>query len=156
MTQSVNTINTQVHVQGGYNGSVVDPEVRGGQFTLTLAEAIRRGLQFNLGKIGADASSMQAQAQRTSALSSLLPNVSASLSENAAKVDLQAEGFNSSLFGSSLPFNFPNTVGPFHYYDARGTLQQSILDLTAIHNYRSSRQSGRARQALMHARHAKK
>jgi len=144
MTQSVDTINTQVHIQGGYNGSVVDPDVQGGPFTLTLAEAIRRGLQFNLGKIGADAASLQAQAQRTSTLSALLPNVSASLSETAAKVDLQAEGFNSSLFGSSLGFNFPNTVGPFHYYDARGTLQQSILDLTAIHNYRSSRQSADA------------
>jgi outer membrane protein TolC len=143
-TQSVNTINNQVRIQGGYNGSAVDPEVKGGEFTLTLAEAIRRGLQFNLGKIGADAASVQAQAQRTSALSSLLPNVSASLSENAAKVDLQAEGFNSSLFGSSLAFKFPNTVGPFHYYDARGTVQQSILDLTAIHNYRSSRQSADA------------
>jgi len=144
MSSSVNTINTQVRVQGSYNGSTLDSTAPNGAVTLTFAEAIRRALEFNLGKIGADAASLQAQAQRISVLSSLLPTISASLSENAAKADLQAEGFNSSLFGSSLGFNFPNTVGPFHYYDLRGSLQQSILDLTAVHNYRSARNSSDA------------
>jgi outer membrane protein TolC len=153
MSSSVNTINTQVRVQGSYNGSTLDSTAPNGAVTLTFAEAIRRALEFNLGKIGADAASLQAQAQRISVLSSLLPTVSASLSENAAKADLQAEGFNSSLFGSSLGFNFPNTVGPFHYYDLRGSLQQSILDLTAVHNYRSARNSSDA--ASLDARQAR-
>ena len=145
MSSSVNTIDTQVRIQGSYNGSELDSAPPSGAVALTFPEAIRRALQFNLGKIGADAASQQAQAQRISALSSLLPNVSASLSENAAKADLQAEGFNSSLFGSSLGgFTFPNTVGPFHYYDLRGSVQQSILDLTAVHNYRSARESAGA------------
>jgi len=113
MSSSVNTINTQVRVQGSYSGSALDSTAPSGAITLTFPEAIRRALEFNLGKIGADAASLQAQAQRISVLSSLLPTVSASLSENAAKADLQAEGFNSSLFGSSLGFSFPNTVGPF-------------------------------------------
>ena len=153
MSSSVNTINTQVRVQGSYNGSTLDSTAPNGAVTLTFAEAIRRALEFNLGKIGADAASLQAQAQRISVLSSLLPTISASLSENAAKADLQAEGFNSSLFGSSLGFNFPNTVGPFHYYDLRGSLQQSILDLTAVHNYRSARNSSDA--ASLDARQAR-
>ena len=153
MSSSVNTINTQLRIQGGYNGSELDAAAPSGVLNSTFPEAIRRALQFNLGKIGADAASQQAQAQRISALSSLLPNVSASLSENAAKADLQAEGFNSSLFGSSLGFTFPNTVGPFHYYDLRGSVQQSILDLTAVHNYRSSRESANA--SILDARQAR-
>jgi outer membrane protein TolC len=142
-TSSVNTVNTQVNVQGAYAGSVLDLNPPSGSVTLTLSEAIRRGLEFNLGKIGADAASRQALAQRIAARSSLLPSVSASASENAAKVDLQAEGFSASSFGVS-GFNFPTAVGPFHYYDVRGTLQQSLLDFTAIHNFRSARQSANA------------
>ena len=140
---SVNTVNSQVSVQGAYSGSVLDSNPPSGTIDLTLSEAIRRGLEFNLGKIGADAASRQANAQRIAARSALLPTVSASASENAAKVDLAAEGFSASAFGAT-GFHFPTAVGPFHYYDVRGTLQQSLLDFTAIHNFRSARQSADA------------
>ena len=151
--QSVNTINTQIEVQGIYNGSVPGKNGPSGAVTLTLDEAVRRGLETNLGIIGADAASMQARAQRLQARGSLLPNISASLSENAAKVDLAAEGFSASAFGSALPFQFPSVVGPFHYYDVHGSLQQSLLDLTAIHNLRSTGQSASA--ATLDARQAR-
>jgi len=141
---SVNMLNTQVNVQGAYSGSVLDPNPPAGTVSLTMAEAVRRGLAFNLGKTGADVSSQQAQAQRLSSRSALLPTVSASVSENAAKIDLAVEGFNSGLFGSSLGFAFPVTSGPFHYYDLRGSLQQNVLDFTAIHNYRSAEHSALA------------
>ena len=150
---SVNTLNTQVTIQGAYSGSELDPNPPAGSLTLTLAEAVRRGLEFNLGKIGADAASRQAEAQRLSARSSLLPTISASASENAEKVNLAAEGFSASAFGISSGFNFPTTVGPFHYYDVRGSLQQSLMDFTALHNYRSARQSADA--ANLDARQAR-
>lgn len=142
-TPSVNTLNTQVHVQGAYAGSSLDPNAPAGSLTLTLADAVRRGLQFNLGKIGADAASRQAEAQRIAARSSLLPSVSAGVSENAAKINLAAEGLTSSTFGNSAA-QFPTTAGPFHYYDVRGSLQQNVMDFTAIHNYRSAKQSASA------------
>lgn len=141
---SVNTLNTQVSIQGAYTGSALDPNPPAGSLTLTLTDAVRRGLQFNLGRVGADAASRQAQAQRISARSSLLPNLSVSASENAAKTNLQAEGFSASAFGESEGFSFPNTVGPFHYYDLRGSLQQNVMDFTAVHNNRSARQSADA------------
>lgn len=150
MTSSVNTLSTQVRAVGAYAGSSADPNPPSGALRLTLPEAIRRGLQYNLGKVGADAASSQAEAQRVAVRSSLLPNVSAALSENAAKADLAAEGFNSSLFSG---FSVPSTAGPFHYYDLRGSLQQDVLDLTAMHNYRSARQSANA--ALFDARQAR-
>jgi len=126
-SSSTNTVNTQVSVQGPYAGSVLDPNPPSGAVALSLREAIRRGLDFNLGKIGADAALQHAFAQHISARSSLLPTVSAALSENAAKVALAAEGFSANAFGAT-GFNFPSVVGPFHYYDARGTLKQSLFN----------------------------
>jgi len=140
---SVTTLNSQVQVRAPYNGSIPGQGNPQGTVTLTLQEAVRRGLATNLGKIGADNASRQAYAQRLSARSTLLPTISAAVSENAAKADLAAEGFSASAFGVS-GFNFPNVVGPFHYYDARGTLQQNLLDFTAIHNFKSTQQSENA------------
>jgi outer membrane protein TolC len=142
-TSSVNTLNTQVRVQGAYAGSSLDPNAPTGSITLTLADAVRRGLLFNLGKIGADAASRQAEAQRIAARSSLLPNITAGVSENAAKIDLAAQGLTAETFGNSSA-QFPTTAGPFHYYDVRGSLQQTLMDFTAIHNYRSAKQSASA------------
>jgi outer membrane protein TolC len=144
MGSSVNTLNTQVRVEGSYSSSALDPNARGGSIALTLTDAVRRGLEFNLGKIGADAAWRQAQAQRMSARSALLPGVSVSLLENAAKVDLAAEGFNAGLFGSVGSFSLPATAGPFHYYDLHGSLQQDVMDFAAIHNHRSASQSADA------------
>jgi len=141
---SVNTLNPQVQVQGAYGGSVPGKDSPQGTILLTIEDAVRRGLATNLGVIGADASSQQARAQRLQARSALLPNINASVSENAAKVDLAAEGFSASAFGSSLPIAFPTVVGPFHYYDVHGSLQQSLLDFTAIHNLKSADHSANA------------
>jgi hypothetical protein len=124
---SVNTLNTQIGVQGAYTGSALDPNAPTGSIVLTMADAVRRGLEFNVGKIGADAASRQAEGQRLSARSSLLPTISAGLTENAAKVNLAAEGFSASAFGNPA-LNFPTVVGPFHYYDMRGSLQQTLMD----------------------------
>ncbi len=149
---SVDTLNSQVEVQGAYAGSILDPGAPAGSLVLTLADAVRRGLAFNLGVVGADDALRESRAQMLASRAPLLPNLSAALSENAAKINLEAEGFSASAFGASLPFHFPTTVGPFHYYDARASLQQSLLDLTAVHNYRSGRDlagaaSAQARQA---------
>jgi len=140
-----NTLNTQVSVTGSTAGSVLDASATAGPITLTLAEAIHRGLAFNLGKVSADTSARAAVAQRLAARSSLLPQISASLGEDAAKVDLAAEGFSASVFGGAFSgFAFPTAVGPFHYYDLHGALQQELLDFTSVHNLRSATQSQNA------------
>jgi hypothetical protein len=101
---SVNTVNTQIQVPGAYNGSIPGRDTPSGSITLTLDEAVLRGLATNLGIIGGDAASMQARAQRLQARSSLLPNISGSVAENAAKINLASEGFSSSEFGNAIPF----------------------------------------------------
>lgn len=135
---SANTINSSIQVQGRYQGSVPDPHAVGATLTLTLEDAIRRGLEFNLGAVSADTSLRQVRAQRLAALSPMLPNVNASLSMSEEKGNLEALGLSSSTL--SLPFAFPKTVGPYHYYDARGSLSEDAFDLTALHNYRSAKE----------------
>jgi len=151
-TSSVDTLSTQTSVQGSYSGSMVGPAETSDHVMLTLQIAVSRGLKFNLGMLDAGAESRQAQAQLLAARSALTPNVSASVSEIAAKADLAAQGFSSSLF-AGLGFSFPTTAGPFHYYDLRGSLQHNFLDITAIENYRSARQSASA--SHMEARQAR-
>ena len=132
---SVDTINTTVQVQGPYQDSVPDASASG-HVALTLPDAIRRALQFNLGAIASSNTSRQSRAERLQALSHLLPNISGSMSYTETRTDLEAEGLTGSAipaFGSALPRGLQ-----YHYYDARGTASQTIFDGTALNNYRSS------------------
>jgi outer membrane protein TolC len=135
-----NTISTILQIEGRYQGSVLDPTAADSSVPLTLGDAIRRGLQFNLGAVSASNSLRQARAERLAALSAMLPKVNGSLGMSEEKVDLQAEGFSSSTLervSPTLASALPATVGPFHYYDVRGTVSENAFDLTALHNYRS-------------------
>ncbi|MDE1161121.1 MAG: TolC family protein [Acidobacteriaceae bacterium] len=140
---SANTVNTNVQVSGSYAGSVLDRSVTDGTLTLTLRDAIRRGLQFNLGSISAKNTDSQVRAQRLLALSALLPAVDASFSFTEEKESLKAEGLGASTI-PSLGESLPSTIGPFHYYDARGTASQKIFDKTALDNYASAKSLERA------------
>jgi outer membrane protein TolC len=131
----------QIQLPGAFAGSIPTSEAVPATWDLTLDEAVRRGLQTNLGIISSNFALDASRAQHAEARSSLLPNVTFNVSENAAKVDLAAEGFSASAFGAGGAFNFPTTVGPFHYYDLHGAIQQSLLDVTAIRNLRSREQS---------------
>jgi outer membrane protein TolC len=136
-SSSVNTSVTNVQVQGSYTGSVPGTEAGG---AMTLEQAIQMGLRYNLGTVSASASLRQVRAQRLSALSQLFPTISASLGETGAKTDLQTLGLSSGAFGGGAAgFALPTTVGPYHYYDARLTVNYNALDMTAVHNFRSAK-----------------
>lgn len=137
---STNTISTILQVEGHYQGSMPDPTATGTSFHLTLRDAIRRGLQFNLAAVSASASLRYARAERLSAMSEMLPKFNASLGMNEEKVDLQAEGLSSSTLkkvSPALASALPTTVGPFHYYDAHASVSEDAFDLVALHNHRS-------------------
>src|SRR5690349_24815320 len=68
-TQSVNTINSSVQVQGSYQGSVAQGTLSGAPVPLSLDEAIRRGLQYNLGTVAFENGIRQARGERYVALS---------------------------------------------------------------------------------------
>lgn len=139
---SVNTSTTTILVQGSYSGSIssIDTAVRG--VNITLEQAIQMGLRYNLGAVSASASLRQIRAQRLAALSQLLPTLNGILSETGTKEDLATTGISSGVLGTGI--SLPTTVGPFHYYDARLSLNFNFLDRTAVHNYRAAKEVEKA------------
>ena len=104
--------------QNPFLGSLpVDPGIAA-PLTLSLREAIERGLRYNLGIIDATATSAAARAARLRALSSLLPTVTARAANVYEELSLRE-------FGLRIP-GFPSSTGRFSFEDARLTLTQSI------------------------------
>src|SRR5690349_14498777 len=113
-TQQTTASGASVQVSGGYAGSVPGENIPAGAITLTLRDAIHRGLAANLGPIAAGNVSRAACAARIQALSALLPNIAASASDTATQVNLAAYGFQFKAPANS-DFSIPNVVGPFNY-----------------------------------------
>jgi outer membrane protein TolC len=137
-TNSVNLINSTVNIQGPYLGSVPHGTASATPLSLTLAEALRQGLQYNLGEISSAQGIRQAEGQRYQALNALLPQVNGYFHEDVLQEDLAALGFR---------FNFPGIpkiVGPYNYFDFRATLSQTVADLVKIRNLRAARENTKA------------
>ena len=134
-TTSVDTINPTVQTQGPYTGSTSSTAKLHFSGQLSLREAIARGLNYNLGAVGQSNAVRLAQGQSQVARSALLPNASGYLAETLQQISLGAEGLRFKIPG----FTIPPTIGPFNNIDLRGSLSQSIFDLSAWGNYRSSK-----------------
>jgi outer membrane protein TolC len=135
-TQSVNTLNSTVSVQGPFAQSIrADKPLQG---RLSLREAVQRGLIYNLGSVGLTNSAMQAHGQMRVARSPLLPNLNASLREIEQQSNLAAQGLR--IRG------VPQIIGPFNFFDLRATLTQNLADVTAWNNYRSAQENMKAVQ----------
>lgn len=139
----VATVNSSIEVSGNFAGSVPASEAPGGAVTLTLSEAVKRGLRANLGAVSAGNSARASRAQRIQELSALLPNITANLTETATQVNLAAYGFVFKL-PPGLNFSIPSVVGPFEYSQAQGALSQSIYDPVLRRNWQASKESERA------------
>lgn len=137
--QSVNTITSNVQVQGAYQGSVPSAQTAGPALTLSLDEAVRRGLQYNLGTIVNQQGVRTAEAAHALERSLLLPYVSTDLFVADQQTNLAALGF------TGFP-GIPQIVGPFHYFDLRGGVSQSLFDMTRLRNYRASKENVRSAQ----------
>jgi len=139
---TVNTLNPTVQVQGAYSGSTSSFSNRPFSGKLSLREAIQRGLEYNLGAVGLAQAVRQAHGQTRVARSALLPNITGDLAETVQQTDLAAEGFRFKFPG----FAIPSVVGPFNYFDLRGRLSQTVVDLTAWKNYKSANETLHADQ----------
>ena len=101
----------------------------GNVLSLTLKDAVDRGLRYNLGIMLGQQSVRAAQSSRLRALSGLLPHITAETSEVVQQVNLASFGF------TGLP-NVPQIVGPFSVFDVRARLSQS-LDFSRISEVRA-------------------
>ena len=113
-----------------FRGGVPSGTATPGTMPLSIADAISRALDHNLGLLMAEESIDHARGARWMALSSMLPNVNGRLAESRQKVNLEA-------FGFPLPAGIPALVGPFNVFDARVYLQESVLDFGALNSARA-------------------
>ncbi len=118
-------------------GSVPSGEATAGELQLSLMGAVERGLQYNLGALLSGQDRRIAEGARKQALSRLLPQLSAGVSENIEQVNLAALGF------SGFP-GIPQIIGPFSVFDVRAYAKQDLLNLPALHNLNSSSENLKA------------
>lgn len=110
----------------GLSGGVPTGPATADSLSLTLADAIERGLKQNLGVILEEQQVRASGSARLQALSDLLPHLSGYVRESRQIVDLAAYGF------TGFPgLEIPNRVGPFDVFDARLALSAPIVDLSA-------------------------
>jgi outer membrane protein TolC len=127
---SANTSINTVQIQGAYGGSVPHGTASAAPVPLSLFDAIKRGLEYNLATAGYTNATRLAEAQKILARSALYPTVAAHLFGAEEQVDLAAFGFN-------LP-GFPAVVGPFHYFDLRAGAAMNAVDFPALYNNRAA------------------
>ena len=118
-TTSVNTLNPTVSISGPYSGSVRSTTAIPFSGRLSLDEALKRGLAYNLGAVGLAQTARQNSAQVRAARSALLPNINGSLSETVEQTDLAAFGLRFSVPG----FRIATVVGPVQLFRSAGHSQ---------------------------------
>jgi outer membrane protein TolC len=134
-----------VPTQGSSQGSVPSAQTPGAPLAISLDDAVQRGFKSNLGTVDYQQILRRAAGQTTADRSFLLPQVNGSLTGVDTQTDLAALGFSSIKI--NVPgFAFPTVIGPYHYFDLRAGVSQSILDASRLNTYRATQQSGKAAQ----------
>lgn len=119
-----------------YRGSILDGKATAGVLSLTLDEAIRRGLRTNLGLVLQTTEIKTANGERLRELQDLLPTVTGAATITEQQVNLAA-------FGLHIP-NLNPIVGPFQTEDFRAYLTQNLVNLRSIQNYVASKHNFQA------------
>jgi outer membrane protein TolC len=131
---------------GTFLGGIPSGEPTREPLSLSIADAINRAIEHNLGLLLTGDEVDRARGARSRALSDLLPNVSGRISETRQQLNLAAYGF-------PLPAGIPSIVGPFNLFDARVSLSQSVLDFKALNDARAEAHNvAAARQTYKGAR----
>jgi len=117
--------------QSPYFGGIPTGKATPAALSLSLKDAVARGLRQNLGGLlSADAVS-GARGERWRALSTLLPNLGTATSLGVRQNDLKA------TIGINVPGQ-PPVIGPFGVFDTRAYLDQSVFNWESIERARSS------------------
>jgi outer membrane protein TolC len=114
------------------SGTVLDTVV-----SLSLREAITRGLDHNLGMVMSRERAQSAEGTKWLARSGLLPNIAAHIIQSRQEINLAAYGFPVAPGQSPL-------IGPFNVSDRRISLTQALFDYGAF-------ETARAGYAVEHA-----
>src|SRR5580658_561233 len=123
--------NSQTLSQNPYLGGVPAGRLSATLVSLSLDDAVARGLKQNLGGVLATDVITDARGERWQALSELLPNVITDTGFGVHQINVKAD------FGLTIRGE-PPIIGPFGYFDSRAYLTQSAFDWGSIERARSS------------------
>jgi outer membrane protein TolC len=123
----------------GVTGSVPSGPASDEILRLTLRDAVNMALHYNLGAIESVQNAQIARGQRLIALSNLLPQVSAGVSEDVAQTSLATLGIK------SLP-GIPSVLGPYGFSTVDVSLSQTLFSVESIQRYRAARTAEQAAQ----------
>ncbi len=118
--------------QSPYLGGVPAGKASSTPMSLSLEDAVARGLRQNLGGLLSSDAMSGAQGERWRALSALLPNLTTATSFAVHQIDVRA------LIGIPDVPGHPPVLGPFGVFDTRAYLDQSVFDWESIERARSS------------------
>jgi outer membrane protein TolC len=135
---AINLINSSVNIQGAYQGSVPAGKATNTPVRLTLQDALHHALKYNFGIVTATENAQAASAERIAALSELLPSINIGAQSTLQQTSLSALGLRPATFQGHLPV--PSVIGPYNYFDLQGSVTQTVLDLSKLHNLRSVKQ----------------
>lgn len=124
--------------QDPYAGSLPQGKATNEVIELSIADALERGLKYNLGLYLSERSTDQTRAERLRALSNLMPVVNGGFTEEADKINLKAFGFN-------FP-GFPSAVGPFGLTELQASGTWNPINLHYINNLHAASQDVKAAQ----------
>jgi outer membrane protein TolC len=120
-------------------GGIPTGNSTGSVISLSLSDAVKKGLSYNLGAVLSNERVRATSAMRLIALSRLLPQVNAGLTESQQQVNLEAYGF------AGFP-GMKTIVGPYNVFDVRASVSQTVLDLSALNRYRAENENLKAAQ----------
>ncbi|ADW70117.1 TolC family protein [Granulicella tundricola] len=129
-TNTTNPSALAVQAQNPYLGSVATRPLTLGVLPLSLTEVVDLGLKANLGLIDTEQEHAQSRAARMRALSVLLPQLNAELIGAFRDFPLNTIG--------AQKLGLPNMIGNFNYQTADISLQQKVLDISALHEVKAS------------------
>src|SRR5580692_8405113 len=125
--------NSDLQMQSPYLGGVPTGKATSAPLSLSLEDAVARGLRQNLGGLLSSDAVSGAQGERWRALSALLPNLTTATNLGVRQVDLKA------TIGINVPPpGVPRVIGPFEVFDTRAYLDQSVFNWESIERVRSS------------------
>jgi outer membrane protein TolC len=107
-------ISNPANGQDPFSGSVVTEKATDVTISLSLKDAINRGLKANLGALLTEQGITSARAQRWRALQAMLPDLTGRVGESEQQINLAAQGIR-------FP-GVPSIIGPFSNFDVRAYL----------------------------------
>ena len=140
-TTSVNTVNPTVSVTGAYSGSTSSTATMTFSGKLSLADAIQRGLVYNLGAVGVKQALNQVHGSLKTAPGSLLPNITADVADTEETFNLKTIGFSFSFFRF---FRSPTSSAPSTCWMCARVCRRASVTLPRSNNYRVAQQLARA------------